>query len=100
MSNFIEQFYYGNIEPQERCIQQNRRVQKQMDILVLNEEKLTEELSGRLEQLFLEYVNAWGMVNAESNLDSFMMGFRLGAGFTYDTFVSTDAPFSDFSDGN
>ena len=27
------------------------------------------------------------------NLDSFIIGFRLGADFTYDTFVSDEAPF-------
>lgn len=44
---------------------------------------------------FLEFVNACGIVNGESNLDSFIMGFRLGANFTYDTFVSDEAPFMD-----
>mgnify|MGYP003291523535 CR=1 FL=1 len=33
--------------------------------------------------------------NGESNLDSFIMGFRLGAQFTYDTFVNDEAPFKD-----
>lgn len=45
--------------------------------------------------MFLDFVNAWGVVNGESNLDSFLMGFRLGANFTYDTFVATDTPFQD-----
>ena len=36
-----------------------------------------------------------GVVNGESNLDSFIMGFRLGANFTYDTFVSEESPFTD-----
>ncbi len=45
----------------------------------------------------LDPVNAWGEVNSESNLDSLIMGFRLGAAFTYDTFVSTEAPFTDYS---
>lgn len=44
---------------------------------------------------FLDFVNAWSIVNGESNLNSFIMGFRLGANFTYDTFVSTEAPFKD-----
>ena len=43
MADFIEDFYYGNIEPQE-C-------------------------------------------NSELNADCFISGFRLGAKFTYDTFV-------------
>ena len=94
MGKFIEEFYYGNIDPQARSTKQNKAVQKQMEALMLNEEFLTEQLSGEKKK-FLDFVNAWSVVNGESNLDSFMMGFRLGASFTYDTFVATDTPFQD-----
>ena len=99
MPRFIEQFYYGNIEPQERSTKMNKSVQKQLEIMVNSEEILSKTLSEELKKLFLDYVDAWHEVNSESNLDSFIMGFRLGAAFTYDTFVSTDAPFTDFSEG-
>ena len=95
MGKFIEEFYYGNIDPQARSTKQNKAVQKQMEVLMLNEEFLTEALSGENKKKFLDFVNAWSVVNGESNLDSFMMGFRLGANFTYDTFVATYTPFQD-----
>ena len=38
-------------------------------------------------KLFLEYVDAWGIVDGESVTASFVTGFRLGAKFAYDTFV-------------
>jgi len=95
MSKFIEEFYYGNIDPQARSTKQNKTVQKQMEVLMLNEEFLTEALTGENKKKFLDFVNAWSVVNGESNLDSFIMGFRLGANFTYDTFVSTETPFKD-----
>ena len=95
MGNFIEEFYYGNLDPQARSTKQNEKVQKQMNVLALNEEFLTETLSGESKQRFLEFVDAYAIVNGESTLDSFIMGFRLGANFTYDTFVSTKAPFKE-----
>ena len=95
MGKFIEEFYYGNIDPQARSTKQNKAVQKQMEVLMLNEEFLTEALSGENKKKFLDFVNPWSVVNGESNLDSFMMGFRLGANFTYDTFVATDTTFQD-----
>ncbi len=95
MGKFIEEFYYGNIDPQARSTKQNKAVQKQMEVLMLNEDFLTESLSGENKKKFLDFVNAWSVVNGESNLDSFMMWFRLGANFTYDTFVATDTPFQD-----
>lgn len=41
MANFIEEFFYGNLDPQARSTKQNKAVQKQMEILMNNEEKLT-----------------------------------------------------------
>ena len=88
MAKFIEELYYGNIDPQLRSTKQNEKCQKQMEILMLNEEFLEENLTGENKKKFLDFCNAWGVVNGESNLDSFIMGFRLGAQFTYDTFVN------------
>ena len=45
MKNFIEEFYYGNIELQSRSTKQNKAVQKQMEILMINEDLLTTSLS-------------------------------------------------------
>ena len=95
MGKFIEEFYYGNLDPQARSTKENKAVQKQMEVLMLNEDYLTENLSGESKKKFLDFCNDWSIVNGESNLDSFMMGFRLGANFTYDTFVATDTPFQD-----
>ncbi len=36
MANFIEEFFYGNIEPQARSRKQSKVVQKQMEILMTN----------------------------------------------------------------
>ena len=59
-----------------------------------NEELLTQALTDENKKLFLEYVNAWGVVNGESSADSFAVGFRLGAAFVYDTFVAGSIPNS------
>ena len=96
MSRFIEEFYYGNIDPQARSTKENKAVQKQMEILMNNEDLLTNALTDKPKKWFLDYVNAWGVVNGESNLDSFIMGFRLGAKMIFDTFCSDDAPFESY----
>lgn len=95
MKNFIEEFYYGNFKPQARSRKQNKAVQKQMEILMTNEDLLTAALSDENKKRFLDYVNVWGIVNGESNLDSFIMGFRLGAKFMLNTFVTSETPFED-----
>lgn len=95
MSRFIEEFYYGNIDTQARSTKENKAVQKQMEILMKNEDLLTNALTDKTKKWFLDYVNAWSIVNGESNLDSFIMGFCLGANFAYEAFVSTETPFQD-----
>ena len=96
MTGFIEEFFYGNIDPQERSSTQNSAVQKEMLRLSDYEEEMTNQLIGEEKRKFLAYVNAWGVVNGEGNLDSFIIGFRLGAAFMQDTFLSDNAPYTDF----
>ena len=96
MTNFIEEFYYGNIDPQARSFEQDKKVQRDMQILTDSEDFLTDKLTGEEKKRFIQYVDAWASVNGESTLDSFITGFRLGAQFVFDTFVTTKAPYTDY----
>ncbi len=58
MANFIKEFFYGNIDPQARSTKQNKAVQKQMEILMTNEDLLTKALTDENKKMFLDYVNA------------------------------------------
>ena len=93
MANFIEELFYNNINPQVRMVRNGSNLQKQMEILANCEERLTRKLAGDDKKAFLAFVNAVGEVQAESQLDSFIIGFRLGARFTFDTFVDNQAPY-------
>ena len=61
MGKLIEEFYYGNLDPQARSTKQNKAVQKQMEVLLINEEFLTENLSGESKKKFLEFSIAWSV---------------------------------------
>ena len=43
MTNFIEEFYYGNIDPQARSSEQNKKVQR--DMQMLNESETSSRIS-------------------------------------------------------
>ena len=96
MNHFIEEFYYGNIDPQARSSEQNKKVQHDMQTLNESEDFLTDKLSGEEKKRFIQYVDAWASVNGESALDNFIIGFRLGAQFVFDTFVTDKAPYMDY----
>ena len=98
MANFIEEFYYGNIDPQTMG-RNEHQIQKVMKLLATNEEQLTEHLQGRDKTMFLEYVDAWGVVMGSCTADNFINGFRLGAKFAYDTFVGADHLVTDSGKG-
>ncbi|MBE6811517.1 MAG: hypothetical protein E7523_01410 [Ruminococcaceae bacterium] len=87
MSNIIEDFYYGNIEPQEVNTELTAKLKKKLSNLVENKEQLTARLNGEDKELFQNYVSAYVEFSTTNNADSFISGFRLGAKFIYDTFV-------------
>lgn len=87
MANIIEDFYYGNIEPQEVNSELTPKLKKKLSSLAEKEEQLTTRLTGEDKELFQNYVSAYIGFLTTSNADSFISGFRLGAKFTYDTFV-------------
>lgn len=88
MSHFIEKFYYGNIEPQESITELKTEINKKLAVLSQTEEQLTSKLTEEEKVLFIKYVSQSNEFLCISNADSFIAGFRLGARFTYDTFVA------------
>ena len=100
MANFIEELFYHNINPQARMVRNGSILQKHLGMLSDYEEQLTRTHKDDERKLFLAFVNAVSEVQAESQLDSFMVGFRLGARFVFDTFVDDTAPYCDLSESN
>lgn len=87
MSNIIEDFYYGNLEPQEVSSELTPKLKKKLSNLAEKEEQLSARLTGEEKELFQNYVSACIEFSTTSNADSFISGFRLGARFTYETFI-------------
>ena len=66
MGKFIEEFYYGNIDPQARSTKQNQTVQKQM----AEREGVTEQLKADNQMEWVDQMNnirgrATEMVNTD-----------------------------------
>ena len=96
MKNIIKELYYGNIDPQARGFKNGSYLKKQMTILSESETMLTDRLTGDEKKAFISFVNASDVILVESELDSFIVGFRLGAKLVFDTFVNNDTPYDDF----
>lgn len=55
MANFLEELYYGNIDPQARGYRKGSHILKVSGNINELEEKLTERLSGEEKKLFLDF---------------------------------------------
>ncbi len=88
MKSFIEELYYGNIDPQNSGFEDDESVQRELRTISVNEDWLTEHLAGEVKKRFLDFADAWSAYNGDATLDSFITGFRLGARFVMDTFLS------------
>ena len=96
MASFLEELYFGNLDPQARGYRKDSHIIKVSDSINELEKKLTERLQGEDKGLFLDCCNAYGELMGDAGLDSFVVGFRLGAKMIFDTFCSNDAPFESF----
>lgn len=84
---FIDDFYYGNIDPQNSKLNQNKLFRKKMNALSESEKELLESLKNNELSLFEHYAEAWSYINSETNRDSFKSGFKIGAKFIIDVFA-------------
>lgn len=87
MSSIIEELFYGNLEPQELTTEITPKLKKNLSELVKKEELLAAKLPDEEKELFINYVSAYNEFSSISISDGFISGFRLGARFTYDTFI-------------
>ena len=96
--NFLENLFFGNVDPQARAVKTGSHADKLRtyitDHLPEIENALPDEQRGVLEKI----MDAQGELDTITELDSFIVGFRLGAAFTYDTFVNTDTPYRDLTE--
>ena len=95
MPNILEDLYYGNVSPCERRVRPGSPAQKAMQKRDEIETKLNVSLSDEQKAEFSRYLEIAAEVLDSCCLDCFITGFRLGARFTHETFLSTSAPYTD-----
>ena len=86
MAGFIEDFYYGNHEPQE-CSALGKEIKEKLDELNAIEAELGLALSGKEWEAFQKYVQTNIEYVTANITDSFINGFKFGAKFTLASFV-------------
>lgn len=77
--NTLEDLYYGNLFPQEKCAKLNYEVKELLKLLNRNEEKLTATLTEVQKETFEKYKDCNREISEICEREIFLNGFRLGA---------------------
>lgn len=77
--NILEELYYGNIVPNEKCAKLDDEVKELLKLLNRNEEKLLVTFSEEQKINFEKYKDCNREISEISEREIFLNGFRLGA---------------------
>ena len=97
MPNILEDLYYGNLSPCQRTVRPDSRVKKLMQKQSDLESKLNDSFAEEQRADFEQYLSVCADLLDANTLDNFITGFRLGARFTHEIFIGTDAPFAELT---
>ena len=78
MRKTLENFYYGNITPSEGDVVTNSNLRKAMVNVTRYESQLIEKLDGAGQALLAELIKARQEIDSITELENFILGFRLG----------------------
>ena len=88
--NFIEELYYGNIDPNRKKFDKNTQFAEALKLFCENESRLNEVLTGDDLRLFHDMVNAGDKITACTGVENFKIGFILGVRIMIDCFKSDE----------
>ena len=85
--NFIEELYYGNINPNEKRYDKCTHYAKTMRKFCDNENELGKILKGKPLHLVNDLINASDEIVAITSIENFKLGFRLGVQMICDSLI-------------
>ena len=85
--SFLDELYYGNINPNENRNRRPLPYEKAVRTFSDIESKLSKELNGENLKLFNELVNTSDEISATSGVENFKIGFRLGVQMMCDSLL-------------
>ena len=90
MKSILENFAYGNINPDMGIIKKGSKYERIMETIADSEEKLLSMLDGEPKELLITFSSAQLEANSISNVDKFIYGYRLGVLMTMEVFTGRE----------
>lgn len=85
MRSLLEEFWYGNIFPQEQYVAQHPDIKSLLRLMDKNRTKLTEILTDDQKVILQKYENVVSEMNGILEREVFIYAFRLGGRFMIET---------------
>ena len=76
---FLEEFWYGNIEPTEYDTSSNKEYKKLVELIFRNEERLKATMTDEQKELFEKYTDCVREYQTITDCLIFQTSFKLGA---------------------
>lgn len=83
--SILEEFYFGNIQPDEMPPQDSKECKKALRVFSECEDKLEEILEGDALHLLQKMMHAYGTIVSEMGAANFRRGFRLAIQMVFDS---------------
>ena len=85
MRSLLEEFWYGNIFPQEQYAAQHPDIKPLLQLADKNRTSLTETLTESQQEILQKYDDAISEMNSLLEREIFIYAFRLGGRFAIET---------------
>ncbi|MDF2632928.1 MAG: hypothetical protein K0Q85_1524 [Caproiciproducens sp.] len=86
--NILEQLYLGNINPCAKCFERGSKYAECIETVAENEKELYQLIGDSEKELLSQLVSAQIEILGFGETERFIEGFRLGAKFMLDTFIT------------
>lgn len=90
MQSFIDDLYYGRINPYEKKVVPEAQYVKGLEVICQNEKSVLEKLSEEDRKLFEDMLKACDELSATSDAENFKLGFKLGVRMMMECFNSEE----------
>ena len=74
----LEDLWYGNLNPHEAILTENRRFKHLLSLMGRNRDELSETLTDKQQETLEKYDEAMNELHSLAEVEAFSYGFRLG----------------------
>lgn len=78
MENILEEFWYGNIIPQEQSIEKNREIKELLKLMGRNRDNLCDSMTAQQRETLEKYDDCVNEMHNIMEVEIFSYAFRLG----------------------